>query len=171
VSTSVGTSTAVHTRTQTATHLSDAILGSFSSILARLGLSDSYLSRNWGTIESGLMTWIEEGSLDEVRLEIGSPSNPDAVFEVPIEYRYSGEGDIEFVTSQARLARAMAKLGAVPAGAEYRVVVTYRCQHANVSGWSETTAADTSGLSAYRFGSLAAGPDASASMTYFSKGS
>ena len=167
MSTSVGTRTT--TRTQTATHLSDAILGSFSSILARLGLSDSYLARHWSTIENGLTTWIEEGSLDEARLEIGSPTDPDAVFNVPIEYRYTGEGNIEFVTSQARLARAMAKLTAVPARTEYRVVVTHRCQHTEVSGWSETTAANTSGLSAYRLGGLAAGPDASASMTYLSR--
>ncbi len=167
MSTSVRTRTT--TRTQTATHLSDAILGSFSSILARLGLSDSYLARHWATIENGLTMWIEEGSLDEARLEIGSPTDPDATFDVPIEYRYTGEGNIEFVTSQARLARAMAKFTAVPAGAEYRVVVTHRCQHTEVTGWSETTAADTSGLSGYRLGSLASGPDASASMTYFSR--
>jgi hypothetical protein len=137
MSTSVGTRTATHT--QTATHLSDAILGSFSTILARLGLSDFYLARHWATIENGLTTWIEEGSLDAARLEIGSPTDPDAVFDVPIEYRYTGEGNIEFVTSQARLARAMAKLAAVPAGAEYRVVVTHCCQHSEVSGWSETS--------------------------------
>lgn len=167
MSTSVGTRTA--TRTQTATHLSDAILGTFSSVLARLGLTDAYLARHWSTIERGLTTWIEEGALDEVRLEIGSPSDPDAVFEVPIAYRYTGEGDHEFVTSQARLARAMAKFTTVPASAQYRIVVTHRCQHTDVSGWTETTAADTSGLSAYHLGSLASGPDASASMNYLSR--
>lgn len=167
MSTSVGTRTTTHTRT--ATHLSDAILGAFSSALAHLGLADSYLARHWATIENGLTTWIEEGSLDEVRLEIGSPSDPDAVFEVPIAYRYTGEGNVEFVTSQARLTRALAKLTTVPAGAKYRVVVTHRCQHTQVSGWTETTAADTSGLSAYHLGSLASGPDASASMTYQSR--
>jgi hypothetical protein len=167
MSASVGTYTS--TRTQTATHLSDAILGTFSSILATLGLGDSYLARYWATIENGLTIWIEEESLEDVRLEIGSPSNPEAVFEVPIGYRTTGEGNREFVTSQARLARAMAKFTSAPAGADYRVVVTHRCQHTPVSGWSSTTLADTSRLSAYHLGSLASGPDASASLTYLSR--
>ena len=167
MSTSVGTYASTYT--QTATHLSDAILGTFSAVLASLGLGDSYLARNWAVIEDGLTTWIEEGSLADVRLEIGSRSDPHAVLDVPIAYRTTGEGNREFVTSQARIARAMAKFESVPAGSEYRVVVSHRGQHAAVSGWTSTTAADTSRLTSYRLGSLAGGPDASAAMTYQSR--
>ena len=167
MSTSVGTYTSTHT--QTATHLSDAILGNFSAVLASLGLGDSYLARNWEVIEDGLITWIEEGTLADVRLEIGSPSNPHAVFDVPITYRTTGEGNREFVTSQARLARAMAKFESVPAGSSYRVVVSHRGLRTDVPGWTSTTAADTSGLTSYRLGSLAGGPDASAAMSYLTR--
>jgi hypothetical protein len=54
--------TAVSTRTQTAVHLTDVITGAFSAIIATLGISRSYLDRNWDAIERGLMTWIDEGA-------------------------------------------------------------------------------------------------------------
>lgn len=168
MSTAVGTHAATHVRT--AVHLADAIMGTFEHILAHLGLSSQYLDRNWAVIESGLTTWIAEGSLADVRLECGAPSDPDAVFNVPLSYKISGAGDITFVTSQARLTRALAKLESVPRGASYRVVVTYRGSPSTVDGWSSTTAADTSGMGSYALGGLASGPDASASMTYFSRG-
>lgn len=167
MSTSTGTYTA--TRTQTAVHLTDAIMGTFSTVLAHLGLADSYLAQHWQTVEGGLTTWIEEGTLADVRLEIGTRDDPDAVFEVPIKYRFTGEGDREFVTSQARLTRALAKYESVPGGSSYRVVVSHTGAHRHVDGWAPTTAADTSRLSSFRVGSLASGPDASASMAYLSR--
>jgi hypothetical protein len=92
------------------------------------------------------------------------------VFNVPLSYKVSGAGDITFITSQARLTRALAKLESVPPGTSYRVVVTYRGSHSTVDGWSLTSAADTSRMGSYALGGLASGPDASASMIYFSRG-
>lgn len=168
MSTAVGTHAATNVRT--AVHLTDAITGTFEHILAHLGLSSAYLDRNWSAIEAGLTTWIAEGSLADVRLECGDPSDPDAVFHVPLSYRVSGAGDVTFVTSQARLTRALAKLESVPAGTSYRVVVNHRGSYSAVAGWSSTNAADTSRMGSYALGSVASGPDASASMTYFSRG-
>lgn len=166
---STGTSAYVATRTQTAVHLADAIMGTFTTVLAHLGLGDSYLARNWQVIENGLTAWIEEGTLADVRLEVGDTGDPDAVFKVPIEYRINGEGDREFVTSQARLARALAKYESVPNNSAYRIVVRHTGYHCHVDGWRATTAADTSRLSSFQLGSVASGPDASASMTYLSR--
>ncbi len=168
MSTTVGTH--VGTNVRTAVHLTDAVMGTFQDILAHFGLSAGYLNQHWTVIEDGLTTWIAEGSLEDVRLECGDPSDPDAIFRVPLSYRVSGAGDITFVTSQARLARALAKYETVPADATYRVVVSHRWSHTHVDGWSSTTAADTSGMSSYNLGGLGSGPDASASLMYFSKG-
>ena len=68
--TSVGVQT--ETRVRTAVHLTDAIMGTFSHILAHLGLRSAYLNEHWTTIEVGLKTWIAEGSLEAVRLECGA---------------------------------------------------------------------------------------------------
>jgi len=169
MSTSVGTAVYTDTRVRTAVHLTNAIMGTFEHILAHLGLSPGYLSRHWDSIETGLQTWIAEGSLDDVRLECGDPTDPQAVFSIPLSYEVSGSGDITFVTSQARVTRTLAKLQSVPAGTTYRLVASYSQPHTPVDGWSETTAADTTAMSAYALGGVASGPDASASLKYFSR--
>jgi hypothetical protein len=165
----VGVGTYINTRAQTAVHLTDVVTGTLSSILAHMGLSSAYLDRHWDTIEQGLRYWIEEGSLLDVRLEIGDSSIPDAVFEMPIEYRLSGAGDVEFVTSQARQNRLLAKLSSVPAGSSYRVVVSHSTGFTPLSDWSNTSAADTSGLVSYSLGDLGSGPDARASLISHSR--
>ncbi|HEX8205118.1 MAG TPA: hypothetical protein VF587_03565 [Solirubrobacteraceae bacterium] len=167
---STGVGTHAGTNVRTAVHLTDAIMGTFQDILAHLGLGVGYLNRHWAVIEEGLTTWIAEGSLEDVRLECGDPSNADAVFRVPLSYRVSGAGDITFVTSQARLARALAKYESLPVGTAYRVVVSHRWTPSHVDGWSDTTAADTSGMSSYHLGGVGSGPDASASLTYHARG-
>lgn len=158
-------------RTQTAVHLTDLITGAFSAIIATLRASRRTLDTHWETIERGLMIWIEEGSLETVALEFGSPDAPEAIFEIPIEYRFTGHGNVEFVASRARLLRLTAKIDAVPAGTSYRMIVTHTGAYSEVPGWYATNAADRSGLSGYNLGSLGSGPTARASLNYLSKGS
>lgn len=156
-------------RTRTAVHLTDVITGAFSLVVAHLGLSASYLAGNWGTIEQGLMMWIEEGTLDEVSLEFGDPADPIAVFDIPLQYRFTGTANEEYVANRARLARLAAKIERVPAGTAYRVVVSHNGLHANVPGWSATTRADRSGLTSHNLGTLGSGPEASASLNYLTR--
>jgi hypothetical protein len=165
--TSVGVQT--ETRVRTAVHLTDAIMGTFSHILAHLGLRSAYLNEHWTTIEVGLKTWIAEGSLEAVRLECGARARPDAVFEIPISYKITGSGDITFVTSQTRITRSLAKLQSVPSGSSYRVVVEHTGAHTQIDGWKPTSLADISGMSSYSLGGVASGPDASARLTALSR--
>ncbi|MDP1847624.1 MAG: hypothetical protein Q8K79_07525 [Solirubrobacteraceae bacterium] len=166
MSTSTRMRTSTSTRTQTAVYLTDVITGAFSQIVASLGLSAGHLQNNWTTIETGLMTWIEEGTLTKVSLEFGDSSNPVAIVEIPLQYRYSGTGDAEFVANRARLARQMAKIQQIPVGTNYRVVVNRSGHYTDVPGWHATTAASRDGLTSYNLGSLGYGPDASLSMNY-----
>ena len=169
MSTAVGTH--INTRVKTAVHLTDAIMGTFQNIVASLGLSSGYLQNHWDVIERGLKAWIAEGSLDEVRLEFGSESDPEVIFVIPLSYEVTGDGDVTFVTSQARLARMMAKLETVPAGTSYRLVVSHNGSYQWVDGWQNSSFADTSALtSSYAMGNVASGPDASASINYLSRG-
>lgn len=169
MSTATTMRTSTSTRTQTAVHLTDVITGAFSHIIASLGLSAGHLQSNWNVIETGLMTWIEEGSLARVSLEFGDSTDPVAIFEIPLQYRYSGTGTTEFVASRARLARQMAKIQRIPAGTNYRVLVSHTGAHTDVLGWYSATAASREGLTSYNLGSLGHGPDASLSMNYLSR--
>lgn len=166
MSTATSLRTSTSTRTQTAVHLTDVITGAFSAIVASLGLSSAHLRSHWNAIEHGLMTWIDEGSLKDVSLEFGNPAAPIAVFEIPILYRFTGAGNVEFVASRARLARLTAKLQRVPSNTSYRVVANHHGSYTDVPGWSAATAADRSSLASYRLGGLGSGPDASASLVY-----
>jgi hypothetical protein len=165
--TQMRTSTSV--RTQTAVHLTDIITGAFSAIIATLRLSRETLDAHWDTIEQGLMIWIEEGSLEDVCLEFGDPNAPEAIFEIPIEYRFTGVGNVEFVASRARLVRLTAKIEEVPHGTSYRVIANHQGSHTAVPGWFATDAANRSGLSSYNLGSLGSGPNASASLNYLTR--
>lgn len=169
MSTATTMRTSTSTRTQTAVHLTDVITGAFSHILASLGLSAGYLQSHWNTIETGLMTWIEEGTLTKVSLEFGDSTTPVAIVEIPLQYRYGGTGDAEFVANRARLARQMAKIQWIPVGTSYRVVVDRSGPYTDVPGWYATTAASRDGLASYNLGSLGYGPDASLSMNYLSR--
>ncbi len=169
MSTAVGTRTGTHTRTETAVFLSDTIMGTFSEIVAALGLSHVYLTSQWTNIENALKQWIEEGSLEEVVLECGPTDRPYSVFEIPVRYS-SGTGEVEYVANKARIARYMAKLDSVPTGASYRVVASHLGSHTSMPGWSSTARASTDGMSSFSLGSLGRAPDASVSGRYLTRG-
>jgi hypothetical protein len=117
-----------------------------------------------------LATWINEGSLKQVTLEFGPKERPLAVFELPLQYRVSGDGSVEFVANKARLARYLAKLSSVPAGTLYRVVASHYGSYTDM-GWNLTTLASTAGMSSFGLGALGRAPDASVSGRYLTRGS
>jgi hypothetical protein len=69
-------STPVHTRTQTATHLADVVLGSIADILGTLGINATQVFADWDQDQRAITNWIVEGSLASVALEYLSVINP-----------------------------------------------------------------------------------------------
>lgn len=161
------TFTYAYTRTHTATHLTEVILGSIGDILADLGITMNRFHQNWETDENAIRAWIEEGTLATVVLECHRPSGAvDPVIEFPLNYTTTGTGDVEFTASRARLARFLAKLDHVPTGTTYRLFCTFNGSHSPQPGWEPGTRASTAGLRGITFGTLAGGPHASAGMRY-----
>lgn len=161
------TFTYAYTRTHTATHLTEVILGSIGDILADLGINMSRFHQDWVTNENAIKAWIEEGSLATVVLECHRPSGTvDPVIEFPVNYTTTGTGDVAFTASRARLARFFAKLDRVPTGTTYRLFCTFTGWHSSQPGWGPGTRASTTGLRGIAFGTLAGGPHASAGMRY-----
>lgn len=166
------TSTAVstYTRTHTATHLADVILGSIADILGTLGLDATRVFADWDTDQRAISAWIAEGSLRCVALECHQPGGAvTPIFEFPVSYTGTGEGDRKFTADRAALARYLAKLQNVPRGTTYGLFCSYNGPHSTQLGWSPATRASTSGMRSYSFGTLAAAPHASASLRYFVK--
>ena len=164
------TSVSTYTRTHTATHLADVILGSIADILGTLGIDATRVFADWDTDQRAISAWIEEGSLASVALECHQPGGAVApIFEFPVSYSGTGEGDRKFTADRAALARYLAKLQTVPTGTVYRLFCTYNGSHSGQTGWSPGTRASLLGMRSYSFGTLAAGPHASAGLRYFTK--
>lgn len=156
-----------YTRTHTATHLTEVILGTISDILADLGISTSRFDRDWVQNENAIKAWIGEGTLDQVVLECHRPSGAvDPVIEFPVTYNPSGTGDVGFTASRARLARFRAKLDRVPTGTTHQLFCAFNGPHTPQPGWGPATRASTTGLRGISFGTLGAGPHGSAGMRY-----
>jgi hypothetical protein len=163
-------STATYTRTHTATHLADVILGSIADILGTLGIDVTQVFADWDRDQQAIAAWIAEGSLACVALECHQSNGAvSPIFEFPVLYVGTGEGDRKFTADRAALARYLAKLQTVPAGTVYRIFCSYTGSHSSQPGWGPAARAALSGLRSYSFGTLAAGPHASAGLRYFTK--
>ncbi len=168
--TSTSTSVAVYTRTHTATHLADVILGSIADILGTLGIDATRVFADWETDQKAISAWIAEGSLKSVAIECHQPAGTIApVFEFPVSYTDTGHGDRKFTADRAALARYLAKLQSVPSGTTYKIFCSYYGAHSDQRGWGPGTRASITGMRSYSFGTLAAGPHASTGLRYYTK--
>ncbi len=163
------TSTTVHTRTHTATFLTDLVLGTIGDLLADLGIDATRLYRDWAQDEAAIKQWIEEESLAMVVLECVQPGGSvSPIVEFPVAYTATGLGDAAFTAQRAKLARYRAKLERVPSGTTFRLFCSYRKAYTPMLGWSPGTRASTAGMRATNFGLLGSAPHASASMRVLS---
>ncbi len=166
--TSSRTSVSTFTRTHTATHLADVILGSIADILATLDIDPTRLFADWPTDQSAISAWIAEGSLECVALECHRPNGTvNPIFEFPVSYTVSGVGNRKFTADRAALAAYLAKLQRVPRGTAYRLFCSFSGPHSPQPGWSPGTRASVDGMRSSSFGTLASGPHADASMRYY----
>jgi hypothetical protein len=168
--TSTSVSTPTYTRTHTATHLADVILGSVADILGTLGIDATRVFADWDANQRAISAWIAEASLASVALECHQPNGAvSPIFEFPVSYVGTGEGDRKFTADRAALARYLAKLQTVPSGTVYRIFCSHNGPHSDQAGWVPAARASRSGMRSYSFGTLAAGPHASAGLRYFTK--
>jgi hypothetical protein len=164
------TSVSTYTRVQTATHLADVVLGSIADILATLGVDATRVFADWDTDQKAIAAWITEGCLSMVILECHQPNGTvSPIFEFPVAYGLTGEGDRKFTADRAALARYLAKLKTVPTGTVHRIFCTFSGAHSGQQGWSAGSRASVAGMRSYSFGTLAAGPHASTGLRYFNK--
>ena len=162
------TSASTLTRTHTATHLADVILGSIADILGKLNIDPTRLFADWETDQTAISAWIEEGSLRCVALECHRPNGTvEPIFEFPVMYTAGGVGDRQFTVDRAARLRYMAKLSSVPRGTVYRLFCSYNRTPSEQHGWSPGTRASLDGMRSSSFGTLASGPHATAGMRYY----
>lgn len=152
------------TRTHTANHLSDVIMSSVGDILATLKIDTSRFYNDWTQDFAAISAWIEEGTLKTVSLECHRPDGVvKPVFDFDVSYTNGGVGDRKFTADNASLLKYLAKLEQVPAGTTYRLFCSFNGYwHSDQDGWSPGNKASTTGLRSRTVGTLAGGPDATA---------
>jgi len=166
---STTTTTTMHTRTHTATYLSDVIMGTIGDVLALLGIDTSRFVNEWDQDQSAIAAWINEGSLKEVVLECHRPNGTvKPVFEFPIVYSTGDGAGTGFLNSRAAWARYQAKITSVPSETGYSLFCAFFGAHSPQPGWNSGKRASTDGLRSSSFGNLAEGPHARADMRYLS---
>lgn len=161
------TSVSTYSRTQTATYLTDVVMGTIADILADLKIDVTVLYRDWNQDEAAIAAWIEEESLQQVVLECHQPNGKVApIIEFPVAYTAAGKGDATFTADRAALARYRAKLERVPPGTTYTLFCTFRKARTPQPGWGPGTRASTDRLRSLKFGTLGTAPHAAVSMRY-----
>ena len=170
MTTSSRTSVSTYTRVHTATHLADVILGSIADILGTLGIDPTRLFADWKTDQSAISNWINEASLRCVALECHRPDGTvSPIFEFPVSYTAAGVGDRKFTADRVAMAQYRAKLQSVPRGTTYRLFCSFSGPRSEQPGWSPGTRASVEGMGSTSFGTLAAGPHATAGLRYYRK--
>src|ERR1700712_1578705 len=154
----VATQTRISTRTHTATHLAEVVLGCLGDLLGYLGIDPNRFQRNFDRNERAIAAWIEEGSLAEVVLECHRPNGSTRpIFEFPVTY---DSGGTRFVDARGAFARYLPKISSVPAGTTYSLICIFNGPHSPQDGWGPTSRASTESLRSTSMGTLGEGPHA-----------
>jgi hypothetical protein len=154
----VATQTRINTRTHTATHLADVVLGCLGDLLGHLEIDPTRFQRNFDRNERAIAAWIEEGSLAAVVLECHRPNgSTPLIFEFPVTY---GPGGTGFVDARGAFARYLPKISSVPVGTTYSLICTFNGSHSPQDGWGPASRASTGSLRSTSMGTLGEGPHA-----------
>lgn len=171
MTTSLYTRTAARTFTHTATHLAGVMISALAETLLAIGISAQRVSRVHG-YESAISAWIEERTLDQVRITLTPPGGvelPGYTFDI----NYTAwDPDQEFRDQMARIRRQIAKEPRVQPGTDFDVVAYPRpgCLLSEQPRWSRTNRSLPSFSDGYRHGTAGSGPGASAVLRSYRLG-
>ena len=164
------TAVRVNTATYSATHVATNMLRGLKRIIAGCGLDVTSFARDFAVLEQGVATWLRSGHLRELILEVWDPKDPSRLvgrFDFTIDYGYytSGEGDL-WLDSET-VAWAIRKNGSYPSQCDYRIVADNAPGRPNVTGWTNTTLRETSGLRRHCVGTALGGGSLGAGLSYW----
>lgn len=159
------TTTSTRTFTHTATHLAGVMISALAETLLVIGVSADRVKRVYG-YETAISAWIEERSLDKVRVTLTPPGGAEtAAYAFNIDYT-AWDPDQEFRDQLARIRRQLAKEPRVRAGTDFEVIAYPRTglRLSDQPGWTPTNRTLPSFDNGHRHGTAGSGPGASASL-------
>ena len=159
----------VNTYAYTVTHVTNKLLLSLKEIIRETGLDVAKMTKQWSVLELGVSTWINSKHLETVTLEIFDSKKDDLVgrWDIEIVYGYVGDGSLWVDTDAIKY--SIRKAGLVPAGCDYRIVVSRKPNAPAVDGWSNCTLRSTDGFYRYSIGTTIGGSGLGAGVAYWGR--
>ena len=133
------TELAVKVTATSTVYIATTLMGACLRIVVARKLTTEYLNQNRETIERGLLVWLAEGSLTRIHLEVYRPGGAEAVERWRFCVLHDDAVDsVPTAPPAQQLADLCAVLRALPADAQYRVVVERSEGATTVPGWAPT---------------------------------
>jgi hypothetical protein len=146
--------TQVYVTARSYTYLANEIVRIFYEAVTDAGLSPSQLADRQQVIERGLRTWLTLRQLNAAYLEIWDPATSQARSRVDLNIAFEIKGRERYETDITEVKGALGRLGRVPQGCQYRVVVSLAPGAVAVEGWDEASLLDVSHLTRQDVGSV-----------------
>jgi hypothetical protein len=166
------TSTITFSRTHSHTFVADNISKSLKDIIRLTGMDPAKFAERIPSLNRAISAWLQSGHLQEVVLEIYTPSNNNLVGRWDIEVRYDWDsGDGSFFADWEQIKYAIQKSGTVPSSANYNVILVVSPNEPHVDGWSSCEFRSTEGLVRQGIGSTIEHNGLGTSTAYWRKAS
>lgn len=141
-STAVGVYTHVHSYN----FVTNQLLNSVKEIVRMSGLDPGKMSGQWASLELGIHTWLADGDLESVYLEIYDSRTDKLVRRWDFDISYSKSGDGSFWQDPDDIRYHIQKAGLNPANCDYEILTTTALGRRDVEGWSRSSLRSTDGF-------------------------
>ena len=124
--------------------------------------------QDWGTIETGIRTWLSSGHLTRIIVEFFRPGASEAAarWDFPIGYTSSGVDD-DMWLDKNYLRQLIAKSKRPTSDCTYRIILSTKSGAPHVTGFSNCTLLSTGQLVARQAGTVIATGHMTAGVTYW----
>jgi hypothetical protein len=165
----MSTFTVAITYTHTVTYVTTKMLLSLKEIIREIGLEPGHFTREWGSYEEAISTWLSSRHLERVTLEVYHPHSNELVTRWDIDVVYATVGDGVLWVDTAAIRYAIAKAGLVPASCRYDLKLLNSSGRPEVRGWERGSFRSTDGFKRYAIGATIGGNGLSAQTAYWSR--
>lgn len=160
--------TVTYTRAHSVTYVTGNMLRSMLRIILLSGLLPGNYLGQWGPLSEAVATWLKDGHLTGMVLEVCDPVGNRFVRRFDIKVRYDENNrDGTFWIDVDQLERAVRNAGVAPERATYRIVLMTLPGRRYVHGWSLTTLRSTAGMVCQSLGISIGGNGIDASTDYW----
>lgn len=165
----MSTSVGVYTYAHSITYVTDKMLNSVKRIVQLSGLDPGKMTGNWKALESGISTWLRDGHLESVHLEVYNSATDELVRRWDFEIHYGETGDGSFWQDSDDIRYHIKKAGLNPNNCDYRIVTTTTNGRRNVDGWAKTSLRSTEGFVKQGIGTTIGAGGISTGTSYWRK--